>query len=188
MKMHEITSEMAHAGTDYTHWADRYAANNKKIWYNNGQDIADMDNYTIRKYNDAYSVWDNTKLVACASILTGEIPVVDSVWVNSEYRGQRMFEKLLWFFLTRLNYSQLLLGESHSELMRKAIENLKIAPRFWYNTKTKEVVPYEAGSTDKYYELPFDEWMLMIAENGFKNWPMRNGKGFTKESYEGNVF
>jgi len=33
--------------------------------------------------------------------------------------------------------------------------------------------------------MPFDEWQLVFTENGLKNWPMFNGHGFIKESYEG---
>lgn len=188
MKTHEITSEMAHPAGDYTASADHYASLNKDTWMQQGNNIADMDNFTIRKYKNTYSVWDNDTLVACADILPNEIPTVDNVWVNENYRGQRLFAKLIWFFITRLNYKQLLLGESHSALMREAIKNLSNVPKVWYNVKTKQTEPFSIDTMDKYYAIPFNEWMLMFTENGLKDWPMRNGKGFTKESYEGNVF
>jgi hypothetical protein len=183
MKTKEIiTNEMAHST------ADTYAITKKDTWLAQSKYIADMDNHKIRKYNNTYSVWDDTELIACASIIDSNIPEIDNIWVHQNYRGQKLFSKLLWFFFTRLNINKLVIGDTHSNNMQEVLKTIRI-PKYWINSKTGQTDPYTPDNVEKYYEFPWGEWKLLIDNtDGFKNWPMFNGNGFTKESYEGNVF
>ena len=185
MKFDElVTAEAMHGGNMSTK-ADQYASHNMQSWKDNGTNIADMDNYSVIHYNGTYSIWDKDVVIACATI---DSDTVENVWVKEDYRGQKLFSKLLWFFFTRLNYDKLFIGNTiHSTAMQEVLSTIRM-PKFWVNTVTSEVDKYDPTYTEKYYQFPWTDWKLLIDNTqGFKDWPMRNGNGFVTEGYS-NIF
>jgi len=105
---------------ELAHPADDYVQANQEQWLLQGKYVADMDQYKIRQFQNVYSIWANkNEVIACATIKTSDIiPVIDDIWVKKSFRQQKLFSKLLWFFITKLNYSELMLGPSHSIAMQ----------------------------------------------------------------------
>ena len=189
MKIKELT-EMTMRGPDYNSLANKLAASNEVNW-KNGKHIADIEQYKVLARESEqlpgathYSLWDNEKLVAFASIVSGN--EVDGVWVHPEYRGQRLLSKLLWFFKTRLNISPLMLGDIHSTMMQEVVKGLSRFNKYWYNIKTNEKEQFSLDTLDNFYSYSKPTaWRLMLENDGEFNWPMYNGASFVKEAYEG---
>ena len=190
MKINEIT-EMTMRGPDYTELADKLAATNAEKWLADGKYIADIEHFRVLKNSsdlvasaEHYSLWDGDTLAAFA-LLENE-STVDGVWVAPEYRGQRLFSKLLWFFKTRLNRSPLILGDIHSTTMQEVVKGLSRFNKSWINIRTNEVEPFSLDTLDKYYSYSKPTaWRLMLENDGeFNNWPMFNGSMlYLKEDY-----
>jgi hypothetical protein len=188
MRNNEIT-EMTMRGPSYEKLANKYAMDNSARWKNDGQYIADIEDYKVLKNNghasnvDHYSLWDNDELVAFATLSNDN--VVDGVWVNPLYRGQKIFSAMLWFFKTRLNRSPLILGDIHSTDMQEVVKGLSRFNKSWVNTKTNDVEPFDLKTLDQFYSYTNPTaWRLILENSGeFNDWPMFKGNGFIKESY-----
>jgi len=169
--------------------ATKYVNQNKETWWDDGVHIGDIEDYNLRKYDMIYSLWDKDVLVASTSLDTNKtIPEVDKVWVNPDYRGQKIFSKMLWFYKTRLHHSQLLLGEIHSSDMQEVIKGLSRFTKSWY--KDGVVEPFDLNTVDNYYSWAESTgWQIILENNGkFVGWPkFAGGDDWIKQSYEGFV-
>lgn len=185
MKIEEMTMR----GPDYNNLASKLAKDYAPKW-KTGEYIADIEQFKVLVSNSeqipgalTYTLWDGDKLAAFASLVGGN--EVDGVWVDSDYRGQRILSKLLWFFKTRLNKSPLILGDIHSKDMQEVVKGLSRFEKKWYNIRTKEVEPFSSETLDNYYSLDRPTaWRLMLENDGEFNWPMyRTGIKFMQEDY-----
>jgi hypothetical protein len=181
--------EMTMRGPNYDKLATKLANEYSSIW-KTGKYIADIEQFKVLTSDSlqvpgatTYTLWDENKLVAFASLVNEN--EVDGVWVDSEYRGQKILSKLLWFFKTRLNKSPLILGDIHSTDMQEVVKGLSRFEKKWFNIKTKEVEPFNAETLDKYYSfLKPTNWRLMLENDGEFNWPMfKTGVKFMQEDY-----
>ena len=180
---------MTMRGPSYENLANKYAMDNSARWKNDGQYIADIEDYRVLKNKghessvDHYSLWDNDELVAFALLSIDN--VVDGVWVNPSYRGQKIFSAMLWFFKTRLNRSPLILGDIHSTDMQEVVKGLSRFNKKWINLRTHEQEPFSLDTLDNFYSNANPtKWRLMLENTGeFDNWPMFKGNGFIKEAY-----
>ena len=188
MKINELT-EMTMRGSDYNNLANKLAKDNESNW-KTGKHIADIEQFKVRVSDSEqlpgallYTLWDQDTIVAFAALVGDN--EVDGVWVNPEYRGQRILSKLLWFFKTRLNKNPLILGDIHSKDMQEVVKGLSRFEKKWYNIRTKEVEPFDLATLDKYYSsVRPTHWRLMLENDGEFNWPMfRTGMQFMKEDY-----
>lgn len=188
MKINEL-EEMTMRGPNYNTLANNLAKENEQKW-KLGKYIADIEQFKVLVSDSeqvpgalVYTLWDNNVLSAFA-VLVGDNEV-DGVWVNPDYRGQRILSKILWFFKTRLNKSPLILGDIHSTDMQEVIKGLSRFEKKWYNIRTNEVEPFSLNTLDNFYsyERP-TPWRLMLENIGEFNWPMfRTGLQFMKEDY-----
>ena len=181
--------EMTMRGPDYNNLANTLATTNEKLW-RSGKHIADIEQYKVLIRNseqipDAvhYSLWDQNKLIAFATLTDGN--EVDGVWVHPDYRGQRILSKMLWFFKTRLNKNPLILGDIHSKDMQEVVKGLSRFDKNWINIKTQEVRPFSIDTLDNFYSYANPTaWRLMLENDGEFNWPMFNtGVTYLKEDY-----
>ena len=180
MKIKEMTMKGPNLSVASQNFVDKY----KLHWLTQGQYIADIEEFKVLQDGVFYSLWDNNTLVAIAS-LTDNTNEVDNVWVNSDYRGRKIFSMMLWFFKTRLNRTQLLLGAVHSKDMQEVVKGLSKFDKKWYNIDTNEIKPFDIDTLDDYYSyLGPTSWRLMLENTNHFNWPMFNHAGFVKESYE----
>ncbi len=175
---------MTMKGPDLSKQAEEFANKNKDRWYSQGKYIADIEDYKVLQDGIYYSLWDNTILVAVCS-LSNENNVIDDVYVNSKYRGRKIFSMMLWFFKTRLNRSPLMIGPVHSTDMQEVVKGMSRFNKYWYNIKTNEKEPFSVDTLDNFYShLQPTPWRLILENSGEFNWPMYNVAGFVKESYE----
>ena len=176
---------MTMRGPDFSKQAEQYGNMNKERWLTHGKYIADIENYKVLQDGIYYSLWDDMALVAYCSLANTD-NTVDDVFVNAAYRGKHIFSMMLWFFKTRLNRSPLLLGKVHSKMMQEVIKGLSRFNKYWFNIRTNEKQPFSLDTLDNYYNyLAPTPWRLMLENSGdFSDWPMFNGGGFIKESYE----
>jgi hypothetical protein len=184
MKAGEVISEMTWRGPSYEVSSQQFADTYRDIWLSNGKYIADIETFKVRKYQNYFSMWTDTDvLVAFAKLIDNE---VDDVWVSPEYRKQRLFSQLLWFFKTRLGKSQLIIGSIHSPLIQEVVKGLKYFKKSWVNLQSKETSPFALDTLDNFYgQTGPTDWRLMLENSGdFTGWPMfRNGESFITESY-----
>lgn len=178
MKIDEVVETMQ--APDLSILTQRYVNANIDYWKNSSY-IADIDQFQVKKLNDTYSVWNNNQLVATASL---QNHIVDKVWVNPKYRGQKIFSKLLWFYKTRENISPLILGPIHSSNMQEVVKGLSRFRKYWSNGTEKH--PFSVDTLDNFYsyESP-TEWKLYLENSGdFQDWPRyTTGIDFIKEDY-----
>ena len=181
--------EMTMRGPNYDKLATKLANEYSSIW-KTGKYIADIEQFKVLMSDSlqvpgatTYTLWNENKLVAFASVINEN--EVDGVWVDSEYRGQKILSKLLWFFKTRLNKSPLILGDIHSTDMQEVVKGLSRFEKKWFNIKTKEVEPFNVETVDKYYSfLKPTNWRLMLENDGEFNWSMfKTGVKFMQEDY-----
>ena len=188
IKQHiQLIDEMAFPLVNMDVKSAEYVVSNKHLWKDQGSYIADIEQFRVVELNAVYSLWDQNEVIACATILNNSLPTVTDVWVKEELRGQKIFSKMLWFFKTRLGYTNLLLGNSHSPTMQEVIKGLSFLQRCWYNPDTNVKEPYDIATVEKYYQYPFDEWHILIEHAEQYNWPMFNGNGFIYENYSAYV-
>jgi hypothetical protein len=149
--------------------------------WNSSPHIGDIENYQVKKHDNQYSIWDTNTLIATSSLNNH---IVDQVWVNPEYRGQKIFSKLLWFYKTRENMSPLILGPIHSAEMQEVVKGLSRFKKYWSNGH--ETRPFSIDTLDNFYsyEAP-TEWSLYLENSGnFSDWPrFTTGNAFIKEDY-----
>ena len=181
-------SEMTMRGGDFSEPAAKFAAAKKDEWKQNGKHVGDIENYNVLQDGYFFSVWDGNELAAFTS-LTGyaETNTIDDVWVNPAYRGQKLLSKLIWFYKTRLNRNNLILGKVHSTIMQEVVKGLSRFKKQWYNLKTKEKKPFSIDTLDDFYShLHSTPWRLMLENSGdFSDWPkFTEGKSFVLEAYE----
>ena len=159
-----------------------------QVWKSEGGHIGDIDDFKVLKYYTMYSVWDDGKLIACTSLSEDEIPVVDTVWVDKNRRGEKLLSKLLWFYKSRLGHSKLLLGDTHSMNMQEIVHGgLRRFAKSWYNIDTGEKIKLDPSDLDKYYDEHFPtKWRVMLENSGdFSAWPKFNtGTDFIRENYD----
>jgi len=189
MRIHEIIGEMTvKAEINFDRFALNFVNQQKDIWDDLGTHIGDIEKFKIKQYGIMYSLWDGDKVVACASLSEDTIPLVDHVWVDEDYRGQKLYSKLLWFFKTRLGHSRILLGDTHSRNMQEIVVNgLSGFTKSWYSTETGENEPFDKNSLDKYYSdnTKPTEWRVMLENFGtYQNWPKFSGNDFIRDHYD----
>ncbi len=176
--------EMAVRAGSFEKEAAEFGEMNKSKWFKSDP-IADIDNFQVRKAGVHYSVWHDEVLIAFASLSKQDIPIVDDVWVNPDYRGKGVFAKLLWFFKSREGHPKLLIGGVHSEMMQDVIKRLSKFQKSWY--KQGEVKPFSIDTLDQFYKgFGSSHWQLMLENEDtfFDGWPHFNGGGYIKESYD----
>jgi len=183
MKAKEIIETLR--GPNFDSTAEEFGKMNQKRWLTNGKHIGDIENYKVLQNGIHYSLWSNDTLVAFTSLKDSNNEV-DDVWVNADYRQQKIFSKILWFYKTRLHRSKLILGPVHSETMQEVVKGLSRFEKSWVNIRTNEVMPFDAATLDNFYSrMGITAWRLMLENNGdFTGWPMFNtGSSFIKENY-----
>lgn len=168
-------------GMDFSKQDNRYADENKLIWKEQGTYIADIEKFKVLQYGKYYSLWDSDQLVGFCSLMNS---IVDDAYVDEEYRGQKIFSLMLWFFKTRLDHDQLIIGSVHSPMMQEVVKGLSRFEKFWINLETNEKIAFDPVNVDEYYSyLMPTKWRLVLENTGEFNWPMFNSDGFVKESY-----
>lgn len=177
-------SEMTMRGSDLSVQAEKFATKYKNQWLNQGKHIADIEDFKVLQDGIHYSLWDNDMLVAVCSL--SDDNTIDNVYVSSKYRGRKIFSMMIWFFKTRMNRSPLIIGPTHSKMMQEVVKGLSRFSKQWYNIETHEKEPFSLDTLENYYSyLQPTPWRLMLENSGdFSDWPMFNGAGFVKESYE----
>lgn len=179
MKINDV--EETWRGPDYSKLSDKFAKEHEEEWLTHGKYIADIEQYGVRHFGKYYSVWENNILIAFTSLHDN---IVDDVWVDSKYRGLKIFSKLLWFYKSRLNVDHLILGKIHSPDMQEIIKGMSRFSKRWYNEKTKEIEPFNINTLDQYYSNSGStDWRLMIESAGNKGWPMFKGSSYIKDDY-----
>lgn len=181
MKLSEIDETWN--GPSFAAVAADFGKMNTNLWKAKGTHIADIEKFKVIKYNNYYSIWDNEILVAYTSLTGNE---VDDVWVNENYRGQKVFSKLLWFYKSRLGNDTLMLGKIRSPEMREVVKGLSSFNKKWKNIKTGDEAPFDTDTSGKYYSnAGITDWRVVIENNNnITEWLMFNeGLSFIKESY-----
>lgn len=153
-----------------------------------GKYIADIDGFMVKKYINYYSLWNQNEFAAIVRLSDDAIPIVDQVWINKDFRRQKLFSKMLWFFKTRLNHPQLLLGRIHSNDMQEVVLGLSRFKKSWY--KNGVIEPFNKDTIDNYYSYAGPtKWFLMLENDGdFSDWPQFNSLNgmpdYIRESYD----
>jgi len=170
MKIYEIDkelSEMSMRGPKVDNLAKQFGEYNIETWKSNSQHIGDIEDYKLKEYQNYYTLWDNDTLVAYVMLTTAPENLVDRIWVKEEYRGQKLFSKMLWFFKTRLGRDHLMLGKLHSLSMQEVVKGMSRFKKSWYNINTKEVEPFDLSTLDKYYDnYAPTNWRLILENSG----------------------
>ena len=183
MKTHAIINEMTIRGPNFDIAAQKFGQANSSGWLLNGEHIGDIEKFSVLKNGDFHSLWDAKTMIAFTSLRASK---VDDVWVHPDYRGQRIFSKILWFFKTRLHHHILTLGAVHSGTMQELVVGMTRFKKSWVNINTKEVMSFSVDTLDDFYSWGgATEWRLMLENTiAFHDWPMfTEGKSFMKESY-----
>jgi len=166
--------------------AQDFADKNREQWLK-AEHVGDIGQLIVRKDKLVYSVWDGDKLVACASLEDGKYgSIVDNVWVNKDYRRQKIFSKLLWFFKSREGRDKLLLGKVHSDDTYQLINGVGLSRFQKYWIKDGKTEPFSPATVDKFYGSEYG-WQLVL-ENGddfFNDFPRFSGcHNWIQEDYE----
>jgi hypothetical protein len=184
MKISEITNEMTMRGPNLDKYASNFVQSNKATWINQGQHIADIEDYRVLKYKNYYSLWDNDEFVSVCSLSDSD-NVVDDVFISPQYRGRKILSMMLWFFKTRLNKSPLLIGKVHSKDMQEVVNGLSRFNKLWFNVNTHERKPFSTETTDQFYSyLQPTDWRLMLENSGNFGWSLFKDGHFVTEAYE----
>lgn len=176
-------SEMSMRGPNFDKVAQKFGEENSQRWLVQGEYIADIEQFRVLKYESLYSVWSGDILVAFTSLNHN---VVDDVWVSEEYRGQKIFSKILWFYKTRLNVNPIVLGKVHSPAMQEVVTGLSRFKKSWENIATGERIEYSPVTADRFYSgWKVTDWRLILENDGdFSDWPkFATGKSFIYENY-----
>ena len=169
--------------------ATEFGAANANRW-GRGEHVGDIDSFTIKKDGIYFSVWDNEILIAYSSLSTQKPAVVDDVWVSGEYRGQKLFSKLLWFYKSRMGQNKLVLGDVHSKDTQDIVTSggLSRFTKSWVNIRTNQTEPFDPATVDNFYSwMGPTPWRLMLENDGdFTSWPAFNSEstGYIKQSYD----
>lgn len=181
MKINEILETMR--GPNFDKISKEFGIKNSNRWRLKGTHIGDIENYKLIQDGIYYSLWDSDTLIAYCS-LTNSNNEVDNVWVSDLYRGKKIFSMMLWFFKTRLNRSQLMLGAIHSSAMQEVVKGLSRFKKHWVNIRTNELLPYDPATLDNFYSYEGPTlWRLVLENNSEFNWPKFKGSGFVVEEY-----
>lgn len=188
MKVNDIVTEMTMRAGNLDKRATDFADTNAQRWYQ-GKHVGDIDSFVVKKDGIYFSVWDGDTLIAFSSVSTQNPVVVDDVWVNGEYRGQKILSKLLWFYKSRLGHDKLILGDVHSKDTTDIIigGGLSRFTKLWINIRTNQTEPYDPATVDSFYSwVGPTPWRLMLENDGdFTDWPVFNtGPGYIKQSYD----
>jgi len=170
-ELQEITMKVGNLDTQLSN----IAVQNKEHW-KTGKHIGDIEDKKVLLFkatdkNWIYSLWKENELISYLLLVNNSPVEVSQVWIDPNYRGQKIFSKLLWYLKTRENYSSILLGDIHS---KDTVEVLKYLSRFKnYWTNGKEKISYDSTEIDKFYSLERPtEWKLVLENNGdFSSWP-----------------
>ncbi len=179
---------MTWRGPDYSPAAEQFGENNKERWFTVGKyigDIGDFGAYQVKKDGIYYSVWDNDTLIAYSSLADSNNEV-DDIWVHENYRKQRIFSMLLFFYKTRLGRSQLMLGSTHSKTMQEVVKGLSLFKKSWKNIRTNEIQPFSLDTLDNFYSHEGKTpWRLILENDGdFSDWPkFAEGTSYIRETY-----
>lgn len=185
MKINEVIYEMTMRGPDFDIVAEKFGQMNAGRWFANGKHIGDIEQYKVIQDGIYYSFWDNDILIAFSS-LTDSNNEVDDVWVANDYREQKLFSKLLWFFKTRLHRNRLMLGSVHSKTMQQIVAGMNRFKKSWINIRTNDEAPFSVETLDDFYSYAgATPWRLILENEGdFTGWPMfTDGQSFIKETY-----
>ena len=184
MRSIEFISEMTWRGPDYSNLAKKFGEEHSELWLTHGKYIADIEQYQVRQYNDYYSLWYRNQLIAYTSL--NDKNIVDDIWVKEEYRGQKIFSKMLWFYKSRLAKNPLFLGKIHSPDMQEVVKGLSRFKKQWHNIKTGQNEPFDIDTLNNFYSSGGStDWRIMIENTGdFSDWPMfKTGSSYIKEDY-----
>lgn len=184
MRINDITNEMTGRAGDLSAVAQKYVDANIESWKNDPL-VANIDEFDVKHENNVYTVWDNDILVATTTLSDDTIPVVDQVWVNPKYRGQKVLSKLLWFYKTREGHNQLLIGAVHSKEMQEILAGgLSRMKKYWY--KDGVIEPFDPNDEEKYSWGGKTGWSVMLENTydytDFPRWTTY--KDFIRESYD----
>ena len=165
--------------------SQQYVNNNIKTWYEQGKVIGNIDDYTLRKFNNMYTVWDDDQYVASAEL--SDNSEVNLMHVDPKYRGQKILSKLLWNFKSRQGRSKLTLDQYHSDDLYNVIKQggLSRFNKSWQNSHG-DIEPFDVNTVDKYYSHTKPTgWKLVLENDGdFSDMPhYTEGKNWITEDY-----
>ena len=165
--------------------AERFGIIHQDEWYTVSI-VAKLDDFDIRKHKDFYSVWDSDVLIFFMKTRKKNADIeIDDIWTLKEYRGKRIFSKMIAFLKTREKVSRIFLGSVHSDDTFNLIKNggFKSFTKYWLNSKTNIRSDFDIADVEQYYNSR--EWIFVLEnEIDYGNYPRFNGDGYIKESYD----
>lgn len=162
-------------------------------WLTHGQDVADIEDYRLKQFNNYYSLWDDGILVGFLrsdSINPNKDPdypdyLIEDIYITPEYRNQRILSKMLWCLKTRFGHDSMILGEKHSDKMQEVTTGLSKFKKYWFNIDTGE--RQEFGTPGDYYsDTGKTNWRLVLENTAdYAGFPRFNdGSSYIREGYE----
>ena len=173
-------------GGDYDSAARDYVARSTSLWLKSSM-VGDLDDFTVRRLGSVFSLWNKEEFAATVSAKESELGyVIDDIWVDPKYRGQKLLVKLLLFLRTRENMNKLVLGDVHSDDTVAMLRGngLKLFRKHWINNQGK-VREFSPDTIDEFYGA--GHWKLVLENHtDFSSWPRYNSldEGYIKTSYD----
>lgn len=186
MRLIELAMKAGNLKPQADAWAE-----NLKTHLSNAKKIGDIEKFEVRQKEHLISAWDDDRLIAVlrTDVIPNAYTVVDDLWVDQDYRGQKVMSKLLWFLKSRLGYKKLLLGKFHSTDTFELLKNDGFSKfkKSWFDPMTWQMEPFDSKTIDDYYTLEKSKWSLMLEapNDALENLPRFNeGAGFIAQSYD----
>ena len=186
MKLSQI-KEMAIKGGHLRKLANDFADKHKHEWFNFPH-VADIDDMEVRHFKNVYVLFKDANPIAHFQVdaVAGNIAIVDGVWVAEIMSNKKVFSRFLWFLKSREHYSKIQLGDVHSHETYQLLiaGGLSRFQKYWKNSSTGEIIPYDVSSVEDFYRS--SKWKLFLEshDDSFDDFPRFNGGGWIKESYE----
>jgi hypothetical protein len=165
-----------------------FVNNNASVWLTDGKIIGQIDRFNLRRYEDMYSLWNDSNYVASAKLSDyGNYSEVNLLHVDEKYRNQKILSKLLWNFKTRQGKNKLILNQYHSDDLYDVIKNggLSKFEKYWIDGNGNKE-SFDTSSIEKYYSrLKPTGWKLVLENDGnFSDMPhFTEGKNWITEDY-----
>lgn len=163
------------AGPSLSFHIDTWAKNNMHL-LNTAKPMGQIENFTVRTVNGMYGLFDDKTCIALLNTKKYDsFTMLDPVWVDSQYRKQRVLSKLIWFLHSRENIGPMGLGQVHStdtmDVLRvggfKQFQNKR-----WFNMSSQETAAFDPSQIDKYYRgHGADKWIVILEGWSVGPWP-----------------
>lgn len=173
MKLHEL-KEMAIRGGDFRSLADSFAQRYKDYFENNKSEfkhIGDIETYYCYQNKSMIFLFDKDRMIfICSYDMSPHVKgamKIDSVWMDKDYEGKKIYSKILWFLRSREGVTKLVLGDQHSDDTYKLLKagGLSRFNKTWINTRTGEEENFSTENIDKFYAKASSDWKLVLESN-----------------------